>query len=234
MHYPPLTAAEQELIKPMDGSCYCSPLGMAACYRVAEDILFRKVPGAFVQCGVANGGMAGCMAKAMVQYNDLRPFHLYDSFVGIPFAGPWDTCQPGVGGPKLMDDRLPLRDRLKPSGIGPATPLNSVQHKLTKLYGLAMIPWQFHPGWFQDTLPIDAASIGPIALLHLDGDLYESTIVCLEHLYPRVSPGGIVIIDDYDLQGCRQAAYEYFHGPPPGLRMFADYGAQCFTKPEVP
>jgi hypothetical protein len=65
----------------------------------------------------------------------------------------------------------------------------------------------FHEGWFQDTIP--KVVMGPIALLRLDGDLYESTKVCLEGLYPKVSKGGWVIVDDYALTGCRKAVHEY-------------------------
>ena len=64
--------------------------------------------------------------------------------------------------------------------------------------------------WFQNTVPIDAGKLGPIALLRLDGDWYDSTKICLEHLYPLLSPGGIIIMDDYwTWEGCRKATDEY-------------------------
>ena len=63
-------------------------------------------------------------------------------------------------------------------------------------------------GWFQDTVPTWEER--PIAVLRLDGDLYESTKICLEYLYPMLSKGGILIIDDWDLSGCVQAFDEYF------------------------
>ena len=68
----------------------------------------------------------------------------------------------------------------------------------------------FHVGWFQNTVPVDAGKLGPIALLRLDGDWYDSTKVCLEHLYPLLSRGGIVIMDDYwAWEGCLKATDEY-------------------------
>jgi O-methyltransferase len=69
--------------------------------------------------------------------------------------------------------------------------------------------------------------------LHLDGDLYESTQVCLEWLYPQVSPGAIVIVDDYGMRGCRDALEEYFQprGSMPDLYQWSDYGAMAFIKP---
>ena len=54
------------------------------------------------------------------------------------------------------------------------------------------------------------APVGKLALLRLDGDLYESTRVCLEGLYPHLTVGGFCIIDDYALAGCRRAVDEYF------------------------
>jgi hypothetical protein len=66
-------------------------------------------------------------------------------------------------------------------------------------------------GWFQDTLPGIQHKIGDIALLRLDGDLYESTMVCLDNLYDNVVAGGIIIIDDYSsLTGARKAVHDFF------------------------
>jgi O-methyltransferase len=68
----------------------------------------------------------------------------------------------------------------------------------------------YHVGWFQETLPRDAPGLGPVALLRLDGDWYESAVVCLEHLYPHVAPGGVVVVDDYGhWEGCRRAVNEF-------------------------
>jgi len=66
-------------------------------------------------------------------------------------------------------------------------------------------------GWFEKTVP-EFASVGePISILRLDGDLYNSTYVCLKHLYPLVESGGIVIIDDWQLPGCQLAVMDYIH-----------------------
>jgi O-methyltransferase len=76
-------------------------------------------------------------------------------------------------------------------------------------YGLLDGQVRFLPGWFRDTLP--CAPIEHLALMRLDGDLYESTIIALESLYPKLSPGGFVIIDDYDGwdPGCRTAVHDF-------------------------
>ena len=75
-------------------------------------------------------------------------------------------------------------------------------------YGLLDDRVRFLPGWFKDTL--HDAPIDRIAVLRLDGDLYESTIQALDALYPRLSPRGFCIIDDYrNLVPCRQAVTDY-------------------------
>ena len=218
----------KDILRPMDGRCLCTEQGMHDCYRFGLDVLQRGVPGLFVECGVAWGGMAGCFAKAMVTMGEFRTFHLFDSFCGIPVAGPRDDCQPGVGGPKPEDDQAPMRDRLRPSGVGPAVARREVENNLRDWFG-ETVDWKFHEGWFQDT--VAGSDTGPIALLHLDGDLYESTLVCLEGLYNRVSPGGVVVVDDYELTGCRAAVVDYFGVLPAGMKPFADYGAMCWEKP---
>jgi O-methyltransferase len=66
------------------------------------------------------------------------------------------------------------------------------------------------PGWFQDTLEPALEEIGPIAILHLDGDWYESVLFPLETLYPLVSPGGWIVIDDYGaVAGAARATEEF-------------------------
>ena len=75
-------------------------------------------------------------------------------------------------------------------------------------YGLLDEQVEFLPGWFQDTLP--GAPVERIAVARLDGDMYESTIVALEALYDKVSPGGYIIIDDYNcVPGCQAAVDDF-------------------------
>jgi O-methyltransferase len=69
---------------------------------------------------------------------------------------------------------------------------------------------KFHVGWFQNTVPESAKSIGKIAILRIDGDLYESYRVALDHLWDHVVPGGFVIFDDWVYKGCRDAVSEFF------------------------
>jgi len=74
-------------------------------------------------------------------------------------------------------------------------------------YGLLDDQVHFLKGWFTDTLP--DAPIGRVAVLRLDGDLYQSTWDALTHLYPKLSPGGFLIVDDYVYESCSKAVHDY-------------------------
>ena len=88
-----------------------------------------------------------------------------------------------------------------------AVTLERVQDNFRR-YGLLDDQVRFLKGWFRDTLP--DAPIERLAVLRLDGDLYESTIQALEGLYDRLSAGGYVIVDDYgNVAGCRQAVHDF-------------------------
>jgi O-methyltransferase len=85
--------------------------------------------------------------------------------------------------------------------------LEQVRHNFDR-YGLLDDQVRFLPGWFCDTLPV--APIHKLAVLRLDGDLYESTRDALDALYPKVSVGGFVIVDDFlTIPGCKRAVQEY-------------------------
>ena len=174
-------------------------------YLLAKIVLERKIPGDFVECGIAAGSQLAAMHVAVDEMDPTRTMHGYDSFDGIPMAGPEDDQQPGISG-FLMDRDKPLRDRLISSNVS-RCPLAEVQKLWTGRWAPFKAPIKFHKGWFQDTLP--NCEIEKIAMLRLDGDLYESTLCCLDYLYDRVSPGGLIFIDDWGLAGCRKAVMEF-------------------------
>jgi O-methyltransferase len=187
-----------------------------ASYWMARSILARGIEGDFVECGVFAGANAAAMARAILDWNEQwrkatgeprdmpRKLHLFDSFTGIPQAGPEDKefleagHKPGLSACSLEQVKANMRNWGIPDEL---------------------LVW--HPGMFEDTIPVAAnqakwledsqasmPAIRQIALLRLDGDLYESTKVCMEHLYPLVSKGGWVICDDYQLSGARKAVHE--------------------------
>lgn len=155
-----------------------------------ERVLAEEVPGDFMETGVWRGG-ACLLMKAMLMANGdrHRQIWLADSFRGLPApkdeADGWDLS----GFSYLMVSADAVRENFR-------------------RFGLMDDRVRFLEGWFHETLP--SAPVEQLALLRLDGDLYESTKVALESLYERVSPGGWVIIDDYHAwPGCRRAVDEF-------------------------
>jgi hypothetical protein len=168
-----------------------------------SQVLQANVPGAFVECGVWRGGSAAVIGLAIRHSGQPRDLHLFDSFEGLPEP----TDKDGIAAKEYSGGRA--AGKLKSINQCEAG-LGEVQSFLLGALGFDRSRTHFHAGWFQNTLPVIAPQLGPIALLRLDGDWYDSTRLCLEHLYPRVSPGGVVVMDDYwAWEGCRKATDEY-------------------------
>lgn len=174
-------------------------------YELADRCIKENIKGDFVECGIGKGSQVAVMALACKENNEHRTIWAIDSYKGIPLAGKHDTSQPGIG--KITHNvNMPLRQRLENhSGIGTQA-LHYIKSYIRD-YGLHKENIKYLEGWFQDTLPNNR--IKDIALLRLDGDLYESTQVCLKYLYPKLVKGGYLIIDDYALTGCRKAVTDY-------------------------
>lgn len=161
-------------------------------YQCAKYTIDNNIRGAFVECGVASGNNFAAMCKAG------RHGYGFDSFEGIPWAGVNDTEQPGIG--KKDESKHGI---LESSGVTSHSADNvALNFERWKLKNYSLIK-----GWFQHTCKI---WIGEIAVLRLDGDLYESTYIPLQFLYPMLNEGGILIIDDYQLAGCKKAFDDYF------------------------
>lgn len=186
-------------------------------YRIATACIKNKVPGVFIECGVNRGSQVAAMGYACQVLNDKRKIFLFDSFKGIPLAGPNDNSQPGVGKITHNTDVKDLDELLVSSNsvyskLGNAGMCSvGLVKKYMREWGINLNQLVFYKGWFQHVLPKVSHQIGQIALLRLDGDLYESTKVCLEYLYPKVVKGGYVVIDDYALGGCHKAVQEYLY-----------------------
>jgi O-methyltransferase len=159
-----------------------------------HDLVARDVPGDLIETGVWRGGTTIFMRAALEAYGDReRAVWAADSFQGLP--EPDAERYPADAG-----DRLSTYRQL-------AVPLAEVRANFDR-YGLLDERVRFLPGWFRDTLP--KAPIERLALLRLDGDLYESTSVALRALYPKLSPGGYVIVDDYHaVPACRAAVDDF-------------------------
>jgi hypothetical protein len=182
-----------------------------------NQVLSERIPGALVECGVAAGAQIAAMQERNLSFPNPRWIYGFDSFEGIPLASVEDDQQPGIPGPKPDIRYTDKRELLKSSGI---TVHSKEQVLLNMKQWFQPHNWQniiLVKGWFQDTLrPYKTVfqQLGGIALLRLDGDLYESTKVSLEELFPHLNVGGVLIIDDWELTGCRRACEEYFVNHP--------------------
>jgi len=159
-----------------------------------EDVLRLQVPGDLIETGVWRGGAAILMRAILKVYGETeRIVWAADSFQGLPQPDP--TRYPADAG-----DRHWMIDTL-------AVSLDDVKANFAR-YGLLDDQVRFLVGWFRDTLP--AAPMQQLAVVRLDGDMYESTMDGLVHLYPKLSIGGYLIVDDYgNVPGCKAAVEAY-------------------------
>jgi len=172
-------------------------------WNLSREVLEKGVQGCFVECGVWKGGSAAVMGLAIAHSGQRRDLHLFDSFEGLPEPTEKDgSAAKDYSGGRASGALLSVnkcREGLQP-----------VQEFLIERLQFDEARTHFHVGWFQNTLPQVAPKLKEIALLRLDGDWYESTKLCLEYLYPLLSPGGVVILDDYNgWEGCRRATEEF-------------------------
>lgn len=160
-----------------------------------EAILADDVPGDILEAGVWRGGASIFMRGVLAAHGvDDRTLWLADSFEGLP---PPDVAN------FPQDSKLALH-----TFNYLAVSQEQVQSNFEKydLYDERQV--RFLKGWFKDTMP--SAPIDRLALLRLDGDMYESTIQVLEGLYDKVSPGGFVVVDDYSsFPECKQATDDF-------------------------
>lgn len=189
--------------------------------RLILDVDARSVKGAIVETGCWRGGCGAFMSWASRRNGSHRKVYLFDSFEGFP--------EPGV------EDAGALRK----TGIADAKSFkgyNTAAYDDAKRIAMLLdSPVTLIKGWFDETLPKTAPEIGPIAVLRLDGDLYESTRVALRTLYDQVADGGYVVIDDFGFAGCRQALYEFFaeRGIAPEIRFDSPFERAYFRKEKV-
>ena len=164
------------------------------------------LPGLVIEAGTALGGSAIVMAAAKARE---RPMKVYDVFGTIPPPGSRDGPDVhrryatiaagdarGVGGDAYYGYRDDLYGEVYDSFGRLGVPASD--HNIELIQGL-----------FEDTIVLDE----PVAIAHLDGDWYESTMACLTRIAPLLSPGGRIVLDDYHTwSGCRAAVDEYFTG----------------------
>ncbi len=167
-------------------------------YALARQICLDNIPGSFVECGTCRGGAAALLA-AVVQRYSLCPRKVYacDTFEGMPEPTEHDR-----------HDGIPAN--LTGFGVGTLkAPAAEYLNVVCQALGVSDIVIPI-AGLFTDTLPQHRAEMGQIALLHADGDWYESTWDIFANLFDQVAESGFIQIDDYGhWEGCRQAVHEF-------------------------
>jgi len=155
---------------------------------------YRMVPGDIIECGTWKGGMIGAIAKMI---GGDKTYYLIDSFEGLPEAKDID----GKAAKEWQQDKKSkyYYDNCKAD--------ESDARKAMSLSGVDN--FIIVKGWFEEVLP-DIKPKNGFSIIRLDGDWYDSTYVSLEHLFPLLNSGGIVIIDDYNAwEGCARAVHDY-------------------------
>lgn len=140
-----------------------------------------KHDGDFVECGVYKGGTALILAQALKAGSSKHRVHLLDAWQGMPPPGKEDA---GTSIPEKFfadSSEKEVKKLLRSSGL----------HRYCKT----------HKGWFKDTLPKIA---GPFSLVHIDCDLFAPVLECLSYCMPRMSPTGVIVVDDYGEPECRR------------------------------
>lgn len=174
----------------IDPERYRANLEIAA--RLKDEPAFPE--GCIVECGVWRGGM---IAGFRSMFGEGRHYQLFDSFQGLPPPSAHDGA----------DAHWWAEHPEHPRYFNNCSAGAEYVRKLfdgDSAAGRAEIV----EGWFKDTLA--AAPKRPVALLHLDCDWYESTLLCLRHFWPLVRAGGAILIDDYyDWEGCRRAVHDF-------------------------
>ncbi len=184
--------------------------------RSVDQVVGTKTEGAFVECGTWRGGASFLMAKRLAYHGIDRPVWMFDSFEGLPapkeIDGPgamawsqdtsssnYDNCRADVEQVKADAARLGLSDQVR-----------------------------IVEGWFDETLAAHRDKIGPIALLRIDADWYDSVTKCFQVLFDAVVPGGLVVVDDYyDWDGASRAVHDYLSAHKSAARIRTTPCGEC-------
>lgn len=190
-------------IKPRTLTSSNGPVPLWALYKSLEYIAKNQIPGDIAECGVWNGGSMLLAAMTLIHFGDTsRKIYLYDTFAGMPKPDDIDRRWDGV---PTLDTWQRRTDAGKLWGYGGTVDMVRDVMSASNYPNDNLI---FVEGMVEDTIP---GTMAPqLSLLRLDTDLYQSTYHELVHLYPTLTSGGVMIIDDYGFyQGSRKATDQY-------------------------
>jgi O-methyltransferase len=198
---------------------------MYALYEACRYVTRAGIPGDFVECGVWKGGSSICAALSLEQFageNHGRKLFLYDTFEGMTAPSHVDVDAAGVAAKTYMD-------RYGDDGRWVYAEEAEVRCNFAKaeVTGSEVVVVR---GDVLTTIPRCVPE--QIAICRLDTDWYESTAHELRHLYPRLAPGGVLLIDDYgEWSGARTAVDEYLRDVPGAMLVRVDSSARLLIKP---
>lgn len=191
----------------------CGYARLRGLYQAIRYVVKCNVRGDVVECGTARGGSAALMGLVLKELGADRTLWVFDTFEGLP---PPTDADPDYEVATLY--------------------AGSCRGELTEVQNLfkycdILSQSKFIKGLFQQT--VLTSEIENIAVLHIDGDWYESVKVCLDHLYDRVNPRGVIQIDDYgQWSGARKAVNEFLDQRGITVRLrYLDYTGRQFIKP---
>lgn len=205
---PDASDTQRAIIEAVTPDTMTSPERILALCEAVSYVCQNRIPGEIVECGVWKGGSMAAIARTLESLDASdRQLWMYDTFEGMSSPTENDVDFQGQMANHLMSESDSERSTEKDS-IFCECSLELVQTTLHKT-GYPESLLRYVKGKVEDTL--SAESPERIAILRLDTDWYESTRCELEQLFPKLVPGGVLIIDDYGhWQGCRKAVDEYF------------------------
>ena len=213
---PDSTKTQRAIIAAVSDSTMTSPERILALCDATEYVSKHNIPGDIVECGVWTGGSTAAAALTLMNLRQTsRTLWMYDTYDGMSAPSVNDIDLRGQCADELLAND-PASSAEAPDSIWCRCSLETVRQTMAQTgYPESLI--RYIKGKVEDTLP----EVVPdeISILRLDTDWYESTLCELEILFPKLSVGGVLIIDDYGhWQGCRKAADEYF--PKHKIKMF--------------
>ncbi len=208
---PEITPEEKEILETCMQYSMTGPERLWSVIQSMKIINHKSIEGDLVECGVWKGGNVLMYLRMSERLNKSRKVWAYDTYEGMSEPTEEDTNLHGVASTILLD-KAP---KIAPEGSHNIWCYSTLEEVKSNVERHSSHADQVHyiEGKVEDTLQHPENLPEKIAILRIDTDWYESTKMCLEKLYPRLVPGGILIMDDYGhWQGARKAFDEYFAG----------------------
>lgn len=193
----------QEMIRHVQPWTMTSPEKLNALILSVRHVVKHDIPGDIVECGVWRGGSMQAAARTLIEAGDTnRELYLFDTYEGM--SAPTDKDRRGQDGTSAAEL---LQASSKKSGVWAVATLDDVQTGMGRI-GYPEERIHYVQGMVEQTIPEEAPD--EISILRLDTDWYESTKHELDHLYPRLSSGGVLLLDDYGWwEGAKTAVDEW-------------------------